>query len=170
MDIYNTQNWAASTSYIKNSIVTVNNLFYYSLVNHTSSSNFATDLSANKWGGRIDFNGQSLPYFHWQPSYNYSFDIKPSVKKIQFGEGYGLDVQDGINNILLPFDVEFNDRDLNEYGAILHFLHAQNGVTRFFYILPAPYGIIKKFVCQQWSPSQQFYDKYSIECLFEERA
>ncbi len=169
MDLFNIDSWATSTSYVKNSIVTINNLFYYSLVDHTSGASFASDLALNKWGGYLTYNGENKPNFLWSPSYGYSFEIEPKVKTINFDDGYTQDIPNGINNILLPFNVNFDDRDLMEYRAILHFLQTRNGTERFFFILPMPFNIIKKFICPKWTPTQSFYGKYSIQTIFQER-
>lgn len=168
-DIYSINNWVSSTKYNLNDIIQNNNLYYYATNTHLSSSSFNNDLNAGLWNGQLNFNGESKPYFFWKTSYEYNLDIKPAVKKIQFGDGYTVDQSDGINNILLPFNLVFEDRDLQEYTAILHFLHTQNGVTRFFYIPPAPFNVVKKFICQNWTAKQSFYDKYTITCILEER-
>lgn len=42
-------NWASSTAYLIGDIVDFNNATYLSTENHTSSTAFATDLSADKW-------------------------------------------------------------------------------------------------------------------------
>jgi phage-related protein len=169
MDIFTVNAWATATFYKKNSIVTNAGYYYYSMEGHTSGGTFAGDLAAGKWNGVINFENKLMPYFFWQPSYNYNVDITPTVKVIKFGDNYIQDVTDGINNILLPFNLPFSDRDLDQTTAILHFLHARNGVERFVFIPPSPYGISKKFVCQKWNYKQAFYDKYNIEAMFEER-
>ncbi len=167
-DLYTISNWATSTTYTKNSIVFQNNYYYYAKEDHVSSV-FATDLANGKWGGVLTYGGETKPYFEWRPSYNYSLDIKPIVKTIKFGDGYASDIAGGINNILLSLTLDFNDRDLMEYSAILHFLNAREGSQRFYFIPPAPFNVIKLFVCQSWSPTQSFYDNYNVRCLFEER-
>lgn len=169
MDIYNISAWASSTVYKKNDIVTNGGYYYYATQPHTSTASFQNDLNANSWNGTLSYNGVTKPFFWWSPSYNYSFDIKPKVKTINFGEGYTVDSSEGINNILLKINLSFNNRDLQEYGAILHFLHTQAGNTQFFFIAPQPYGIVKKFVCQDFTPKQEFYENYSIDCVFTER-
>ena len=168
MDIYSIQSWAGSTSYELNSIVLVGNLYYYSTVAHTSST-FATDLAAGKWNGVINNEGEQKPYFFWRSSYNYSAPTKPLVKKIQFGDGYTQTFADGISNILLSFEFQFNDCDLNLYTALLHFFSTRGGVEKFYFIPPAPFNILKQFVCSEWSPTQVFYNKYNISAKFEER-
>src|SRR5690606_20747411 len=114
-------------------------------------------------------NSQTRPYFEWKISYGYNLERKPNVRNIQYGDNYIQTLSDGINNNLLKINLEFNDRNLSEYRAILHFLETRAGYEKFFFIPPVPYNTIKLFVCQEWTPTQTFYDKYSINCRFEER-
>lgn len=168
-NIYSIDNWASSTLYIKHSIVLYNSRYYYSFIDHTSSSSFITDLSAGKWVGVLNYNNEDKPYFTWSPDYGYSFDIQPIVNTIQFGDGYAQDINNNLNNTLLKIDMSFNDRNIKEYTAILHFLHTRSGSEKFFFVPPSPYSVVKKFICKNWTPSQQFYDRYSIKVQFEER-
>lgn len=170
MDIFTVNAWATATAYRKNSIVTNGDYYYYSTQDHTSGGTFAGDLAAGKWDGVISFENKMMPYFFWKPSYDYSSEITPSVKTIRYGDGFTQDLANGINNILLPLNLPFNQRDLDQTTAILHFLYARNGVERFIFIPPAPYNVSKKFVCQKWSHRQTFYEQYNIEAVFEERA
>ena len=167
-DIYTIDNWVTSTVYVKNAIVKVGNLYYYSTTNHTSGT-FATDLTAGKWDGLLTNDLERRPYFFWRASYRYALNIKPAVKKIQFGDGYVNEFSDGINNILLPFEANFEDRDLDEYTAILHFLSTRAGSEKFYFVPPVPFNVIKKFICSEWTATQTFYDKYTISAKFEER-
>jgi phage-related protein len=168
MDIYNIPAWSALTFYAKNSIVLVNNYYYYALADH-SSTTWTTDVANNLWGGTLNYNGEIRPNFIWKTSYGYRIPIKPVVKNIRFGDSYVQDIPDNISNTMLTLNLEFNDRDLNEATAILHFLHARKGAEKFFFIPPSPYNVIKKFICPEFDSGQGFYDKYSIVATFEER-
>lgn len=168
MDIYSVNNWATATLYKKNAIVINNNFYYYAKQTHTSS-NFASDLNNGLWDGVINYAGVQYPYFFWKTSYDYNTDVSPLVKSIKYGDGYSQDIADGLNNILLPINLNFDDRGLDETTAILHFLHARNGTERFIFVPPAPYNISKKFVCQKWSSTQKFVERYKISAIFEER-
>lgn len=167
-DIYNINNWATSTTYNVDDIVLQNNIYYYCTERHTSGT-FATDLTAGKWNGTVTVNGQSKPFFFWKPSYNYSLDIKPAIKSIKFGDGFEQTLGDGINNILLSITLQFNERGLGEYSAILHFLHTRAGFEQFYFIPPQPFGVLKKFTCPNWRPTQNFYENYSLEAEFQEK-
>ena len=168
MDIYNISNWATSTTYEVNDIVLQNNLYYYCKVRHVAGT-FATDLASGNWDGNLSFNGKNYPYFFWRPSFGYRIPIKPDVNVIRFGDSYVQDRSTNISNIMLRLELQFNDRSLSEITAILHFLHARRGSGRFLFIPPAPYGITKLFVCQEFDSGQDFYEKYPLNVVFEER-
>jgi len=169
-DIYNISSWATGTIYEEDAIVMVGGLYYYSAFRHMSGVTFfAADLALGRWSGILVNDNLQRPYFRWRASYKYSITIKPAAKKIQFGDGYVSEFADGISNILLPFDALFEDRSLNQYTAILHFLSTRAGVEKFYFIPPSPFNVVKKFICSEWTATQSFYDKYSITAKFEER-
>lgn len=169
MDIYTVSNWDYLVQYSKNNIVVNGSYYYYAKSDHVSdASAFINDLNDGKWGGLLTYNGETRPFFFWKPSYNYTVESVPKVKSIKFGDGYEQNVADGINNILLTFNFNFDERDLLEHTAIIHFLHQRAGVEKFFFIPPQPYGVIKKFLCQEWNPTQNFVDNYSLTAKFRE--
>lgn len=169
MDIFTTPAWTNSTIYDKNAFVTNGGAIYYSAQRHTSTANFTNDLNNGYWDGIFEIDGAKKPKFIWRASYNYNLNIKPAVRSIKFSEGYEQILSDGIHNILLPFDVTFEDRDLMEYAAILHFFQQRAGVEKFYMILPSPFNILKKFICSEWNATQTFYDKYTITAKMEEK-
>jgi phage-related protein len=167
-DIYNTSNWAASTSYRVNDIVIYGSNYYYCTLAHTSTSNFTND-SSSYWNGVLNYRGRTLPYFFWKIDYNYSLNIEPVIKSIKFGDGYEQTLPDGINNILLPFDIEFANRDLAEHTAISHFFYVRGGYGKFYFTPPAPYNVVKIFACPKWTSTQPFYDDYTTRATFTEK-
>lgn len=167
MDIYSVPDWATATLYEKDSIVLQNNLYYYCKIRHTSAT-FATDLAANRWGGVLSYNGEQKPYFEWLASYGYRIPVKSLVSTIKFADGYAQDIDNSISNNLLTLNLQFNERDLAQTTAILHFLNSRKN-QKFFFIPPAPYNVIKKFVCLEFDSGQEFYEKYNISATFEER-
>jgi len=70
---------------------------------------------------------------------------------------------------MLPFDAVFENRNLYQYTAILHFLTTRAGVEKFYFIPPSPFNVIKTFICSEWTANQQFYENYTITAKFEER-
>lgn len=169
-DIYTIPIWVTGTIYEEDAIVLVGAVYYYSTVRHLSGATFAADLASDRWSGVLVNDSLKRPYFRWKSSFKYSLNVKPSVRKIQFGDGYVSEFTDGINNIMLPFDAVFENRNLYQYTAILHFLTTRAGVEKFYFIPPSPFNVIKTFICSEWTASQQFYENYTITAKFEERA
>tara|TARA_Y100000310_G_C20647530_1_gene797475 strand:+ start:877 stop:1413 length:537 start_codon:yes stop_codon:yes gene_type:complete len=173
--IYNISTWAQTpTTWKKNAITkdpSVSTRFWYSLQdNNTSLTEPA--VGDGLWNGNINvtINGTTTiqPYFFWAPSYNISTAHEPKINSIQFGDGYEQRLKDGINNTPLNFTLSFEGRDEDEAAAILHFLHARQGFGAFYFKAPAPYSIIKKFVCKRFNSSFIFADNYNIQCELQE--
>lgn len=154
-----------NTIYNINDIVRYQGLFYYSLIRQSSGT-----FDSSKWGGIINYNGTNRPNFIWTPAYNSSLTIKPNVKTVQFGDGYSANSPDGINNILLPFNLTFDKRDNSETKAILHFLNQRKGAESFIYQPPFPYNINKIFICKNWDFSTIFENNHTIRAEFIEVA
>ena len=110
--------------------------------------------------------GQNKPYFTWRPNFNFSNENQPRVKKIQFGDGYFQVVPDGVNNLLLNYEFEFQAIEIHEATAILHFLTTRNGTESFCFLPPAPRGQISRFLCSKWTDIQTFWNNYTIKATF----
>lgn len=169
--IFSITDWATSTLYRVHDPILYNDLYYYALTEHTSGGSFDTDLDNGKWGGiTTDENGETKPIFLWTPSYRSNTNNEPRVNQIQFGDGYSQRLEDGINNVLLNLELNFDNRDLNEATAILHFLYVRKGVESFLFTARPPFGKQKRFICKQWSDTSNFYNDISIRARFEETA
>jgi phage-related protein len=164
--IYNVGNWSINTQYSRNDIVIQNNLYYYAAFNHTSSSDFPTDLNNGSWAGNIYMRGTNYPQFVWVPSYNFTNQNKPKIKSIVFNGGYEQTLSDGINNLLLDYNLSFEVRTLSEITAILHFLSVRLGNQSFAWIPPAPRNNLLIFKCKEWSDTQKFFGNYNITATF----
>ena len=167
LSIYDVFNWEAGKSYSLYDIYEYpsdSNTFYYSNQNHNSGGSFNTDFS----DGVAILNGKTKPNFFWVPSYNSNINIKPTIKKAQFSDSYSQVTPDGINNILLPFNLTFDKRSDAEARAILHFLNTRKGTESFIMTPPFPYNIAKLFRCEEWNHSQLFADNHTINAIFIE--
>lgn len=165
--IYNIPDWTSQgqeTIYDVNDIIKYNNFYYYSKVRHAHGTVFPS----SQWNGTITYNSSTYQYFFFVPSYNSKITIKPSVKRVQFGDGYSSISNDGINNILLPFDLTFDKRTDAEARAILHFLNLHAGSRRFIFTPPPPFNINKLFICSTWEHSQVFVNNNTVSAKFEE--
>jgi len=164
--IYQIDAWTPNTSYTKDYIVTINNLYYYSAFNQTSSASFSNDLAAGNWNGYIWDKGISMPFFPWRHSYKAQNKNVPKVKVINFSDGYAVRIPDGINSLLLNYNLTFENRSLTEVTAILHFLSVRNGYQSFCWLPASPRGQVWRFVCPEWGDIQDFYQNYSITASF----
>jgi phage-related protein len=176
--IYDTiPSWSSASTYNKYDIVLgSDNKYYYSTIDsNVGAANDPTN-TANlqlEWDGYIVSNLILYPNFWWKPSYNARIDSKPRIKTVQFGNGYQQRINDGLNNNLVEFTLNFDNRNEKETVSILHFLKARNGQEAFIYNLPTIYSksvnnLNTEFICQEWAPSYVSYNNYSIEAKFIE--
>ena len=169
--IYSVNAWTNNRLYKRNEIVSSNSDYYYAVSEHTSSvgGQFpSNDLSL--WNGYLlpDDGGTAKPYFFWIPSYNLTVNNSPRVRTIKFGDGWEQRMADGLNSTLLQLDVSFDNRDLYEAGAILHFLDQRAGVESFFFYPPDPFTAKKLWVCDSHSLVINYYNNYTIKATFRE--
>lgn len=164
LNIYNIPDWAANTNYNIDDIVYYNGYYYYCVVSHNSGNEFSSEY----WSGTINYNGTTKPYFLWIPSYNSEAPIRPSVKEVKLGDGYTQRSPDGINNVLLNFNLLFDLRSESQTNAILHFLHTRAGAESFVFSSFFPYNQNKLYICSEWTTPIIFKDNYSIRCVFQE--
>ena len=161
--------WAASTTYLKNYIVYVDSLSsYYYVISDSVNSSTSPEADSTNWGGKTNFNGKSMPKFVWTPSYNQQTKIEPRVLSVRFGDGYEQRIQDGINNDLLTLSLTFEKRNEVETTAINHFLNQRKGAESFVFTPPAPFATAAKFVCKSFNTNYVFYDNYTITATFEQ--
>tara|TARA_Y100000588_G_C14167586_1_gene887654 strand:- start:476 stop:997 length:522 start_codon:yes stop_codon:yes gene_type:complete len=170
--IYNIAPYKASKTYNTNDIVSHGGYFYYSKTD--ASSGNTPSIDSVHWAGTIKIqSGLSQvenPYFFWAASYGGNVQHEPKVKTIELGDGYVQRISEGTHSNLLSLQLSFTNRSEAESTAILHFLSAKEGYKSFYYKAPAPYSVIKKFVCASWSSTFNFQDDYNIQAVFQEVA
>lgn len=163
LSIYEIENWRTDTNYDIFDIYKYQNLFYYAVQKHNSGITFNPEFS----DGIIEYNGVNRPYFFFRPSYNSNIELSPSIKKVQFADGYAQRSIDGINNTLLPINLAFDKRTDVEARAIIHFLEARKGLS-FIFTPPFPWNIDKIFVCESFNHTQLFANHHIINAKFVE--
>ena len=175
LSLYNVEQYIGTTGYYKNDIVLYNSIYYYSLTNNNQGN--IPSSTSTYWDGYKTYGTLNKPNFFWKASYNNSdLKLKPGVSIIKFGDGYEQRIPDGINSNSLRFNLTFEGRDKNETRAIAHFLHKRKSVEGFFFDPPFPYNFDtsqtypKRFVCEEWSISYNFFDNYTINTTFIETA
>lgn len=171
--IYNIPTWTpnSSTYYKKYDIVRYGAYFYYCLQNHTSGT-LGTGPAGElgNWSSLAGspYDGSTKYEFIWKPSYQGRTTHQPAVRTIQFDDGYEQRIPTNIYTDLLSFNLNFNDRSVDEATAITHFLSNHKGSTSFVWVPMPPYGSPKLFKCPQWEITQNFLDSISISATFEE--
>jgi len=175
--IYNVQNWDssnASTGWKKDDIVkkASDGTYWYAKKDHTNSGQ--PDMGSLYWDGNIsvtvDGSAQTKPYFFWKPSYNLQTTHQPKVVELSYGDGYTQRLKNGINNDMLTLSLSFDNRSERESAAIFHFFKHLEGYKHFYFLAPAPYSIIKKFVCSQWNGTMVFKDNHTVTATLIETA
>ncbi len=169
-NIFNISNWSNSEVYSKFDIVKHEGLFFYS--SREDNLDKTPVVGSSYWSGLINITltgvTKAHPYFFWAPSYGVQTDNEPKVVSIKFGNGYEQRMADGANNDLLSLTLNFNNRSEKESESIVHFLASREGYKSFYFKLPPPYNIIKKFVCKSWSSQLEFDNNISVSVIFEE--
>jgi len=89
--------------------------------------------------------------FTWIPDYAPQGEEVPRVLKSPFGDGYAQRVGDGINTNLPTWSLSFTNRSSAEYQAILAFLRAQGGTTKFVWTAPGE-SVAQNWICSAWKP------------------
>jgi len=166
--IYDIKGWDTNgtTPYVVDNIVTHNSLFYYCIQAHNTKHEPSS--SSAYWDGTIEVDTVEDSHFIWIPSYSYNVQHKPNVISIQFGNGYEQRLQDGINNNLITLELKFEARSSAETTAIVHFLTDKAGYRGFWFKTPAPFNVIKKFACRNWTTNQVFDENFSVSASFTE--
>jgi len=170
--IFNINKWENGKDYKVDDIVThvINNVSYYFYAINDSRGEAPTIGVGGFWVGVLSPPPANMvkPHFLWTPSYSNSSSSNPKIKSMRFGNGYEQRIKDGFYNDLLIFNANFSDRTEKEATAIIHFLASREGVESFYYTPPAPYGILKKFICRGYNSTLKFLNNYDITVTLEE--
>jgi phage-related protein len=157
--------------------------FHYAILDHTSiagssgssgssgtTGDFPDDLQ--NWDGILNVGGERLPHFFWRPDFGMTYNIKPVVKTISFGDGYESVQKVGVNNMVLNLNLTFSNRSYKETISILHFLKNRKGYGPFIFIPSPPFGTFvsspKRFICRSWANKMIFDENNTISASFQE--
>ena len=101
------------------------------------------------------------------PTYGIQKRSAPSVRKVQFGDGYETRLTYGLNQnpkiFNLTFEVSETDAD-----TIETFLDARADDSASFDFTPPGEGSALKFVCEQWSKSIPYLNRATIQATFRQ--
>ena len=87
--------------------------------------------------------------FTYIPSFTASESSQPSVRKVQFGDGYQQRLRFGLNTDSKIWQLTFTNRTDSQRETILSFLEARGGVESFDWTPPR--GTAGKYVCSEWN-------------------
>ena len=103
-------------------------------------------------GGNI--TGFSAPV---APDRGFTKETQPSIRKIEFGDGFQQRAVRGINNMNENYNLSFSNRPNTETDDLEAFFISQAGVSKFTFTIPdSNEGTGEKdikVVCDQWSKS-----------------
>jgi len=102
--------------------------------------------------------------FTWCPLIGATADAQFRVRKAQFGDGYAQRAGDGLNTRIKPWTVSFRGRE-SYIAPIRAFLDAHAGAAAFMWTPPG--GVQGLYVCERYSESADFKDRFSITATFE---
>jgi phage-related protein len=104
--------------------------------------------------------------FIWVPSYGAQETSKPTVRGMQFGDGYEQRISYGLNTDLKSWSVSFDNVTTAVKDQITGFLDARGGSQNFNWLTPN--GAVGSFICQDWNSSAVAPDTWSITATFRE--
>lgn len=172
--IFNINPYSTTTLYNKFDIVSYSGYFRGTIPVSPSGYLYANQdgisgaFNANQWEGYALDNGDTKPYFFWNPSYQNTVNNSPRVQVLKFGDGYESRVPDGINTTLTSFNLRFENRSIDEATSILHFLTQRQGAESFVWNGRPPYSKQLRYVAREWEDVEEFEDSYSVTVKFDQ--
>lgn len=103
--------------------------------------------------------------FTYKPDYAARKQMRPRVKKFQFGDGYQQRSTDGLNTKLEKWSVQFK-RIPDTIDDIDDFLFNAGGVEAFNW--ETPEGVTKTFTCGEWEVTEDSPGWKTLTAMFEE--
>jgi phage-related protein len=105
--------------------------------------------------------------FTWTPDFGASKEVKPTVSKIQFGEGYAQRYTQGMNTTPSMWSLTFSNRSESEAQAIDDYLKEKGGVLAFEWTPPLETTPIS-VVCSTWNKNIVRANLATITATFEQ--
>lgn len=108
----------------------------------------------------------TLKTFNWQMNMGASADIKHTVTKTQFGDGYAQRVSFGINSKRTDWSGDKTGDFATVIKPIMDFLDEHGGIKPFLW--QNPHGETHKYTCQDYQVSQRKGNFWQISLKFEQ--
>tara|TARA_R100000664_G_C2758754_1_gene147941 strand:+ start:4234 stop:4575 length:342 start_codon:yes stop_codon:yes gene_type:complete len=103
------------------------------------------------------------------PSYGLRKLSAPTVKQVQFGDGYIQRIVYGLNQNLKMYNPTWNNISETDADTISDFLDARAGSESFDWTPPGETSS-SKFICQAWTKSILYKNRATIQASFQEVA
>jgi phage-related protein len=104
--------------------------------------------------------------FTYTPDFGIAFEVRPTVRVSQFGDGYQQRQASGINTQPKNWDLKFSLRTDAEADAIEGFLVDRAGVESFDW--SDINGVTGKYVCMGWQRTKDRYNLNTISTKFQQ--
>lgn len=83
-------------------------------------------------------------------AYSPSFSDEMRVRRVQFGDGYSLRSEDGLNPLNTKVNAVWRSIQEQEMRTLKNFFEVHKGAYWFWWI-PTGYSTQKKFICSSWT-------------------
>ena len=103
------------------------------------------------------------------PSYGTRKTSNPSVRQVQFGDGYIQRTVFGLNQNLKVYNPSWKNISETDADTISDFLDARAGQESFDWTPPEE-SSSSKFLCQQWTKNMSTKGRATIQATFQEVA
>ena len=103
------------------------------------------------------------------PSYGTRKTSNPSVRHVQFGDGYIQRTVFGLNQNLKVYNPSWKNISETDADTISDFLDARGGQESFDWTPPEE-SSSSKFLCQQWTKNMSTKGRATIQATFQEVA
>jgi phage-related protein len=107
-----------------------------------------------------------MAIFTWTASVGANLSMRPSVRRVAFGDGYEQRLRFGINTQPECWSLEFRGLATREATEIDGFLRARGATEAFDWKSPA--GTNGKFICDDWSRSIEEPDMETVRANFRQ--
>lgn len=102
----------------------------------------------------------------YSPTYGASKRSKPTVRNVQFGDGFSQRLRYGLNTDLKTWSLKFEVSEA-EADQIESFLEARGGAESFNWAPPDD-STQYKWICQDWSKSIPYLNRATITATFQQ--
>jgi phage-related protein len=104
--------------------------------------------------------------FTTEPSYSSQMTEVPRILENIFGDGYEARVGDGINTILMIWNLTFDRRTRAQANALITFFRTEGGITAFNWTPPQESAGL--YVAKNWSRNKLDFDNETVTVTFRE--